>query len=257
MERVLKKENGKPVDSGRDASHSNQGNLASRLGSSPAMIAQRKKLQGLFGGAIQMQAAEGEILQGQFLEARRAEAAGSATGTVAQRVITNPNYNAPAGASVDIQAPLATGQSPTTYKPPGWCLDADPVNNPNNYGQTKPHHHERGHLIGQQFGGIGGASNLVTMTAKTNGYDMLAQENTIVGIINANPGIQYTYTVTPVYSTGFAYSHLGNVDPGLANHVYCRHPAPEFIDMDLSVTGGGSVHNVRVDNAEMYAQHLY
>jgi len=219
MERALKKENGKPVDSGRAAPHSNQGSMASRFDNSPAMIAQRKKLQGMFGGAIQMQAAGGEILQGQFRETQWAEAAGGVAGTVAQRVITNPNYNAPAGASVDIQAPLATGQSPAAYNPPGWCQDADLVNNPNSHGQTKPHHHERGHLIGRQFGGIGGASNLVTMTAKTNGYDMLAQENAIVGIINANPGIQYTYTVTPVYSTGFAYSHLGNVDPALLKKI--------------------------------------
>ncbi|NOQ28163.1 MAG: hypothetical protein GQ564_22605 [Bacteroidales bacterium] len=179
-------------------------------------------------------------------------------GRIIQRLITNPNYNAPNATSVDVQAPLANGQSPAAVSPPGWCLAADAVNNPNNFGQTKPHHHERGHLIGRQFGGIGGATNLVTLTAKTNGFDMLAEENAIAVIINANPANVYTYTVTPVYNAGFSYSHLGNVDPAMQNHVYCRNPAPEFIDMDLSpAAGGASVHNVRVDNAEMYAQHLY
>jgi hypothetical protein len=178
-------------------------------------------------------------------------------GGIIQRVIANANYNAPAGASVDIQAPLAAGQAPVAVSPPGWCLDVDGVNNPNNNGQTKPHHHERGHLIGRQFGGTGAATNLVTLTAKSNGFDMLAEETNIVNIINANPANWYTYTVTPIYNAGFSYCHSGAVDATLTNHVYCRNPAPEFIHMDLSLFGGASVHNVQIDNAEMYGQHLY
>lgn len=43
------------------------------IDNSPAMIAQRKKLQGLFGGAVQRQGAEDEMLQGKFETAQRVE----------------------------------------------------------------------------------------------------------------------------------------------------------------------------------------
>ena len=75
MKRVLK-ENG----SGESANHiarsgSAQNSVAPRFNDSPHMIAQRQKLQSLFGGAAQLQEAEDEMLQGKFkvVEARHVE----------------------------------------------------------------------------------------------------------------------------------------------------------------------------------------
>ena len=77
MERVLK-ENGESASSKRaaqrkSAQHLAQDNIASRIDNSPHMIAQRKKLQSLFGGAAQLQGAEDEMLQGKFETAQRVE----------------------------------------------------------------------------------------------------------------------------------------------------------------------------------------
>ncbi len=72
MERVLKENgsresaNAKRVAQGRFAPNPLQGDIASRINNSPYMIAQRKKLQSLFGGAAQLQGAEEELLQGKF-----------------------------------------------------------------------------------------------------------------------------------------------------------------------------------------------
>lgn len=66
MGRVLKQNgshestNAKRVTQGK----STQGDMSSYMNNSPHMIAQRKKLQGLFGGAAQLQGAEDEILPG-------------------------------------------------------------------------------------------------------------------------------------------------------------------------------------------------
>lgn len=77
MERVLK-QNGESANSQRVAqakftSKSPEGDRTSAIDDSPAMVAQRKKLQGLFGGAVQRQGAEDEMLQGKFETAQRVE----------------------------------------------------------------------------------------------------------------------------------------------------------------------------------------
>jgi len=75
MERVLKENssrqsaNTRRVTQGKSA----QADLSSYMNNSPMMIAQRKKLQSLFGGAAQLQGAEEEMLQGKFETAQRVE----------------------------------------------------------------------------------------------------------------------------------------------------------------------------------------
>lgn len=77
MERALK-QNGEFENSLRTAqakftSKSREGDFAQGIDNSPAMVAQRKKLQSLFGGAIQLRGAEDEMLQGKFEAVQRVE----------------------------------------------------------------------------------------------------------------------------------------------------------------------------------------
>lgn len=70
MERVAKEDGGREATNARriaqGKSSNAAGNAASRIDGSPMMIAQRKKLQGLFGSAAQLQGAEDEAMQGRF-----------------------------------------------------------------------------------------------------------------------------------------------------------------------------------------------
>ncbi|MHB1099098.1 MAG: eCIS core domain-containing protein [Burkholderiales bacterium] len=77
MERMLKKDGGREAANARRIAQGKfsdaASDVASRMDGSPMMIAQRKRLQGLFGGAVQLQGAEEEPLQGKFETAQRVE----------------------------------------------------------------------------------------------------------------------------------------------------------------------------------------
>jgi hypothetical protein len=79
MERVQKENGGRDfastsrVAQGRFARDAAQIDVVSRIDNSPHMIAQRKKLQGMFGGTVQLQEAEEESLQGKFTAVQRVE----------------------------------------------------------------------------------------------------------------------------------------------------------------------------------------
>ena len=77
MERIAKESGGREAANSRRIAQGKfpdaASDAASRVDGSPMMIAQRKKLQGLFGGAVQLQGAEEEQLQGKFETAQRVE----------------------------------------------------------------------------------------------------------------------------------------------------------------------------------------
>jgi hypothetical protein len=75
MERMLKKngEVGNPrrISQAKFTSKSRENEFANDIDNSPKMLAQRMKLQSLFGGAIQRQGGEEELLQGKFGSVQR------------------------------------------------------------------------------------------------------------------------------------------------------------------------------------------
>ncbi|HZW23885.1 MAG TPA: DUF4157 domain-containing protein [Gallionella sp.] len=77
MQRVQKQgsesENAQRTAQAKFTSWSRENERANAIDDSPAMIAQRKKLNSLFGGAIQRQGAEEEMLQGKFDGVQRVE----------------------------------------------------------------------------------------------------------------------------------------------------------------------------------------
>ena len=77
MERIAKESGGREAANSRRIAQGKfpdaASDAASRVDGSPMMIAQRKKLEGLFGGAVQLQGAEEEPLQGKFETAQRVE----------------------------------------------------------------------------------------------------------------------------------------------------------------------------------------
>ncbi|MCK9200420.1 MAG: DUF4157 domain-containing protein [Gallionella sp.] len=77
MQRVQKQgsesENAQRTAQAKFTSWSRENEQTNVIDGSPAMIAQRKKLNSLFGGAIQRQGAEEEMLQGKFDTAQRVE----------------------------------------------------------------------------------------------------------------------------------------------------------------------------------------
>jgi hypothetical protein len=79
MERVQKKQashdsaNSVRVAQGIFARNAAQSDVASLIDNSPRMTAQRRKLQGMFGGAAQLQGVEKEMVQGKFDTEQRVE----------------------------------------------------------------------------------------------------------------------------------------------------------------------------------------
>ncbi|HLP54183.1 MAG TPA: DNA/RNA non-specific endonuclease [Fluviicola sp.] len=181
---------------------------------------------------------------------------------VIQRVISNETYDAPNYAEVDLKAPLSAGKdADASVHPPGWCLDHDATNNPNDHGSTKPHFHQRGHLIGKQFGATeGGAKNLVTMTDATNGLSMQLEEDGLKQEINKHKTHTFRYKVTPVYKS-LNYFHTGKTDASLKGHNYLRTgkgKAPSSIKMETTdLDTGVKVQDTEIINGLMYPQHLY
>lgn len=166
---------------------------------------------------------------------------------VIQCGIAKENYNAPNYSEADLTYPRATGTDPTS-NPPGWC-EPYSSKNPSSAGQKHPHHHERGHLIGRQFGGRGILNNIVTMTDATNGLYMLEQETALADYIDQNQGSTIHYKVTANYSK-FA-------DKNDHGEIFLQNPAPRSITMDAVDTTMGTkvLNNVKIDNGYIYNSH--
>lgn len=73
MERVPKEKRNSAtrVAQGKNVLNQSQGDISSRINNSPQMIAQRMRLRSMFGGAIQLQGPEDEMLQGKLEAAQR------------------------------------------------------------------------------------------------------------------------------------------------------------------------------------------
>lgn len=166
---------------------------------------------------------------------------------VIQCGIANVNYNAPDYSEADLTYPRATGTDPSS-NPPGWCKPHS-VKNPNDAGQTHPHHHERGHLIGKQFGGKGTLDNIVTMTDATNGLYMLEKETALANYLDQNQGSTIHYKVTANYSK-FA-------DKNKHGEIFLQDPAPRSITMDAEDTTRGIkiLNNIKIHNGYIYNSH--
>jgi len=165
---------------------------------------------------------------------------------VIQRGISNITYNAPNYSEADLTHPRATGTSPSS-NPPGWC-EPFSASNPSNQGQTHPHHHERGHLIGKQFGGTGGLKNIVTMTDATNGYYMLDHEKSLANYIDSNKTSTVYYKVTAKYSTF--------TDKNKHGEAFLKNPAPRSITMYAKdKTKNTVILNTDVTNGYIYNSH--
>lgn len=139
------------------------------------------------------------------------------------KFIAPPVYKAPAYSSAIIQAPIGGGGTPAG-NPPGWK------------GGKHPYHHNRGHLIGKQFGGIGGLKNIVTLTDGSNHPQMSIHENALAGIIAANPGNIYAYKVTAHYMGGWGVKN--SVGAGGGQKTIVGPPAPHHVTLDAQVVGG-------------------
>lgn len=183
------------------------------------------------------------IMDNRVLSVRQARMKG-----VIQCGIANVNYQAPNFSEADLTYPRVTGTDPTS-NPPGWC-EPYSAKNPTNAGQKHPHHHERGHLIGRQFGGRGILHNIVTMTDATNGEHMLAKETLLADYIDANTASTIHYKVTANYSQ-FTYKNKHG-------EIYLKSPAPKSITMHaVDTTKGGTkvLDNVNIDNGYIYNSH--
>lgn len=155
---------------------------------------------------------------------------------VVQGVFHAVSYNAPVDAWTIMQAPIGGGAAPAA-NPPGWG------------GGVHPNHHNRGHLIGNQFGGIGGITNLVTLTDGTNHPAMTNLENPLAAYVTANPGSVILYSVTPNYNAAFNQV-TGAGATGGAGQVVIAHPAPASVTLNAVdlVTGAVLIGGVTINN---------
>lgn len=135
-----------------------------------------------------------------------------------------PTYNAPNFSKGIIQAPIGGGGAPAG-NPPGWN------------GGVHPHHQNRGHLMGKQFGGIGGLANLVTLTDGSNHPQMSIHENFLAATIVANPAKIYAYKVTAHYLPGWKKLNSA-VATGGGGKTVIGHPAPHHVTLDAKEVGG-------------------
>lgn len=116
-----------------------------------------------------------------------------------------------------------------------------------------PHHHQRGHLIGNHLGGSGTeAKNLVTLTEGSNHPFMYEYEKMVYDHVKKNAGTSFTYRVTACYDT--AKYHQAPTAPGGASHgalsnPYCPLPCPEslVIDFYYTDTSGTKVYPLEVN----------
>jgi hypothetical protein len=100
-----------------------------------------------------------------------------------------------------------------------------------------PHHHQRGHLIGNKLGGSGtDARNLVTLTEGTNHPVMYEFEALVYQTVTKHAGINFVYEVTAQYDPSRylpAQTAVGGASHGAANNPYCPMPCPESLRIDF------------------------
>lgn len=138
-------------------------------------------------------------------------------------------FNAPVNAWVLMTAPHGAGANPGA-NPPGWV------------GGAHPNHHQRGHLIGKQFGGGGGLNNLVTLSDGTNHPAMTAIENPLAKLVTASPGNVFLYVVQPNYNPAF-------IKKNTAGATVVQHPAPASVTMYAkNMTTGALITFVVINN---------
>lgn len=135
-----------------------------------------------------------------------------------QRVVLASYYGAPLQSWAILQAPLVPGPLGAP-NPPGWI------------GNAHPHHHQRSHLIGGQFGAPKTLNNLVTLTDGSNHPGMSVHENILATAIANNPAHVFLYDVTTDNAVFAATNAAGN--PTVAT------PAPQGVMMDaMNLTTG-------------------
>ncbi len=149
---------------------------------------------------------------------------------VIQAKFLKSNFNAPNDAWVIMTAPLGGGKAPGG-NPPGWV------------GGAHPNHHQRGHLIGKQFGGGGGLNNLVTLTDGTNHPAMTIYENALAATVAGAGAQTFFYKVTPTYKGGFFKKNSGGVK-------IIQHPAPSKVTLYAKNLATGAViyNNISINN---------
>jgi DNA/RNA non-specific endonuclease len=103
-----------------------------------------------------------------------------------------------------------------------------------------PHHHQRGHLIGNKLGGSGQTiNNLVTLTEGTNHPFMYDYEDAIHLYVGNHIGQQFVYQVEAFYDEN-QYTAVQKAIPpgaaagsafGAAGNPYCDFPCPSHIQI--------------------------
>jgi hypothetical protein len=165
-------------------------------------------------------------------------------GRVAEAQVNNDNPNERRGTEND----EAWSQQPTRYQPNYGELDehgratgisitmndsvrqatrhpTNPTGRPDIPPGYDSNDHQKGHLLGAQFGGSNNdARNFVPLFDRVNSPDMRHYENAVRRHMAANPNEDFTYTVTPVYS---------NTPPG--------NPVPTSVTMQLTDSQGNPV----------------
>ncbi|MCC5072294.1 DNA/RNA non-specific endonuclease [Xanthomonas campestris] len=93
-----------------------------------------------------------------------------------------------------------------------------------------PHHHQRGHLIGNTLGGKNEMENLVTLTDGSNHPAMFAVERIVKKYVLAHKATTFTYTVEVCYSN---YSLGPEGYSGALGNRYCNDPCPSHLLIGL------------------------
>ena len=98
-----------------------------------------------------------------------------------------------------------------------------------------PHHHQRGHLIGNKLGGTGDSiNNLVTLTEGTNHPFMYEYEQAIYMYVRTNLNTTFIYQVEAHYDEN-KYERVQRAVPlsgsnfGAAGNPYCDFPCPSHL----------------------------
>lgn len=134
--------------------------------------------------------------------------------TTAQVVVSGLTCTVPTRAEARLTSTNITGGSAPQpgHDPPGFVTG------------SCPHHHQRGHLLGNALGGPGTNPNLVTLTEGTNHPVMYAFEEAVCKHVLSAPGQTFRYVVCADY---IADQYLGDpLRPGVLGSPYCVFPAP-------------------------------
>jgi len=108
-----------------------------------------------------------------------------------------------------------------------------------------PHHHQRGHMIGNNLGGSGQTlENLVTLTEGTNHPFMYEYEESVRKYVGSHMGSSFVYEVQAVYDEG-KYLRVERPVPqnavagsthGACGNPYCDFPCPAELHLHFKET---------------------